>query len=82
MSLALRADHRSSSLAKNKNAAAREQLQVWAERNHVPIIAQQGGAEPAAVIFDALQAAFQRAVKEKSTESLTDLVDAARKTNW
>jgi hypothetical protein len=30
----------------------------------------------------ALQAAFQRAVKEKSTESLTDLVDAARKTNW
>jgi fused signal recognition particle receptor len=41
-------------------AAAREQLEVWAERNKVPIIAQQGGAEPAAVIFDALQAARAR----------------------
>jgi fused signal recognition particle receptor len=41
-------------------AAAREQLQVWAERNQVPIIAQHGGAEPAAVIFDALQAARAR----------------------
>jgi len=41
-------------------AAAREQLQVWAERNKVPIVAQQAGAEPAAVIFDALQAARAR----------------------
>jgi fused signal recognition particle receptor len=41
-------------------AAAREQLQVWAERNNVPIVAQQSGAEPAAVIFDALQAARAR----------------------
>jgi len=41
-------------------AAAREQLEVWAERNHVPIIAQQAGAEPAAVIFDALTAARAR----------------------
>ncbi len=41
-------------------AAAREQLEVWAERNNVPIIAQQAGAEPAAVIFDALQAARAR----------------------
>jgi fused signal recognition particle receptor len=41
-------------------AAAREQLQVWAERNKVPIIAQQSGVEPAAVIFDALQAARAR----------------------
>jgi fused signal recognition particle receptor len=41
-------------------AAAREQLEVWAERNKVPIIAQQAGAEPAAVIFDALQAARAR----------------------
>jgi fused signal recognition particle receptor len=41
-------------------AAAREQLAVWAERNGVPIIAQQSGAEPAAVIFDALQAARAR----------------------
>jgi fused signal recognition particle receptor len=43
-------------------AAAREQLQVWAERNKVPIIAQQDGAEPAAVIFDALQAARARKI--------------------
>jgi fused signal recognition particle receptor len=41
-------------------AAAREQLEVWAERNKVPLIAQQAGAEPAAVIFDALQAARAR----------------------
>jgi fused signal recognition particle receptor len=41
-------------------AAAREQLEVWAERNHVPIIAQQAGAEPAAVIFDGLKAARAR----------------------
>ena len=41
-------------------AAAREQLEVWAERNRVPLIAQQSGTEPAAVIFDALQAARAR----------------------
>jgi fused signal recognition particle receptor len=41
-------------------AAAREQLEVWAERNSVPIIAQQSGAEPAAVIFDAMNAARAR----------------------
>jgi hypothetical protein len=32
--------------------------------------------------FDALQAAFQRAMKEKSKESLRALVEAARQTNW
>jgi fused signal recognition particle receptor len=41
-------------------AAAREQLEVWAERNQVPIVAQKGGAEPAAVIYDGLQAAKAR----------------------
>jgi fused signal recognition particle receptor len=41
-------------------AAAREQLEVWAERNNVPLVAQQPGAEPAAVIFDALNAARAR----------------------
>jgi fused signal recognition particle receptor len=41
-------------------AAAREQIEVWAERNQVPIIAQQSGAEPAAVIYDGLQAAKAR----------------------
>ena len=43
-------------------AAAREQLEVWAERNHVPIVASAAGAEPAAVIFDALQAARARKI--------------------
>ena len=43
-------------------AAAREQLQVWAERNQVPIVSAQAGAEPAAVIFDGLQAARARKI--------------------
>jgi fused signal recognition particle receptor len=41
-------------------AAAREQLEVWASRNNVPIVAHQSGSEPAAVIFDALNAARAR----------------------
>ncbi len=41
-------------------AAAVEQLQVWGERNDVPVIAQQSGADPAAVIFDAWDAARAR----------------------
>jgi fused signal recognition particle receptor len=38
-------------------AAAVEQLQAWGERNEVAVIAQQTGADPAAVIFDAYAAA-------------------------
>lgn len=41
-------------------AAAREQLEVWATRHNVPIVAHQSGSEPAAVIFDALNAARAR----------------------
>jgi fused signal recognition particle receptor len=41
-------------------AAAIEQLQVWGERDGVPVIAQAAGADPAAVIFDALQSAQAR----------------------
>jgi len=41
-------------------AAAVEQLQAWGQRNDVPVIAQQSGADPAAVIFDAWQAAKAR----------------------
>jgi fused signal recognition particle receptor len=37
-----------------------EQLQTWGERNDVPVIAQQSGADSASVIFDALQAAQAR----------------------
>jgi len=43
-------------------AAAVEQLQVWGARNQVPVIAQATGADPAAVVFDALQSAQARAV--------------------
>jgi len=38
-------------------AAAVEQLQVWGERNNVPVISRHAGADPAAVIFDAYEAA-------------------------
>jgi fused signal recognition particle receptor len=41
-------------------AAAIEQLQVWGDRNQVPVISQAAGADPAAVIFDALQSAQAR----------------------
>jgi len=41
-------------------AAAVEQLQAWGERNEVPVISQQAGADPAAVIFDAWEAAQAR----------------------
>lgn len=41
-------------------AAAIEQLQVWGERNQIPVIAQQQGADSASVAFDALQAAKAR----------------------
>lgn len=43
-------------------AAAVEQLQVWGERNKVPVIAQHTGADSASVIFDAIQAAKARSV--------------------
>lgn len=43
-------------------AAAVEQLQAWGERNAVPVIAQHAGADPAAVIFDAWQAAAARGI--------------------
>ncbi|MDP2714841.1 signal recognition particle-docking protein FtsY [Rheinheimera sp.] len=41
-------------------AAAVEQLQVWGERNQIPVIAQHTGADSASVIFDAYQAAKAR----------------------
>jgi fused signal recognition particle receptor len=41
-------------------AAAVEQLQIWGERNGVPVIAQATGADPAAVVFDAFQSAQAR----------------------
>lgn len=44
-------------------AAAVEQLQTWGERNNVPVIAQATGADPAAVVFDAFQAAKSRDIE-------------------
>ncbi|EJO2021141.1 signal recognition particle-docking protein FtsY [Vibrio vulnificus] len=43
-------------------AAAVEQLQVWGERNSVPVIAQHTGADSASVIYDAIEAAKARGV--------------------
>ncbi|MFB4541550.1 signal recognition particle-docking protein FtsY [Enterobacter hormaechei subsp. steigerwaltii] len=43
-------------------AAAVEQLQVWGQRNNIPVIAQHTGADSASVIFDAIQAAKSRNV--------------------
>ena len=41
-------------------AAAVEQLQEWGRRNHVPVIAQGTGADPASVIFDAVESASSK----------------------
>ena len=41
-------------------AAAIEQLQVWGERNHIPVVAQSTGSDSASVIFDAMQSAAAR----------------------
>ncbi len=43
-------------------AAAIEQLQLWGQREDIPVIAQTSGADSAAVIFDALQAARSRGI--------------------
>lgn len=43
-------------------AAAVDQLRAWGEQNGVPVVAQQSGADPAAVVFDALEAARARKI--------------------
>src|SRR5262245_60665971 len=43
-------------------AAAVEQLEIWAERADVPIVKQKAGADPSAVLFDALQSAKARKI--------------------
>lgn len=45
-------------------AAAVEQLQIWADRVGVPLIKQREGADPAAVVFDAIAAAKSRSASE------------------
>ncbi|MDO4699191.1 MAG: signal recognition particle-docking protein FtsY [Moraxella sp.] len=43
-------------------AAATEQLQVWGERNNIPVVAQGNGADSASVIFDAMQSAKAKGI--------------------
>jgi len=43
-------------------AAATEQLEIWAKRSDVPIVKQQAGADPSAVLFDALQSAKSKKI--------------------
>lgn len=43
-------------------AAAVEQLQVWGERNQVPVVAQHTGADSASVIYDAIESAKAKGV--------------------
>lgn len=60
----LKAEGRSVMLAAGDTfrAAAVEQLQVWGQRNEVPVIAQATGSDSASVIFDAVQAAKARGI--------------------
>ncbi len=44
-------------------AAAIEQLQIWGERNDIPVVAQQPGADTAAVIYDAMESAKARKIE-------------------
>jgi len=57
-------------------AAAIEQLQVWGERNNIPVIAQQPGADSASVIFDGLQAAKARNIDVLIADTAGRLLDA------
>jgi fused signal recognition particle receptor len=41
-------------------AAAVEQLQIWGERNNIPVIAQKTGADAASVVYDAYQSAIAK----------------------
>ncbi|WP_133012544.1 signal recognition particle-docking protein FtsY [Marinomonas flavescens] len=43
-------------------AAAVEQLQVWGERNNVPVVAQHTGADSASVIYDAIESAKAKGI--------------------
>jgi fused signal recognition particle receptor len=43
-------------------AAAVEQLQVWGERNNIPVIAQKTGADAASVVYDAYQSATAKKI--------------------
>ena len=50
-------------------AAATEQLQVWGERNNIPVVAQGHGSDSASVIFDAIQSAKARGIDVLITDT-------------
>jgi len=66
-------------------AAAVEQLRIWGERNQVPVVSQGTGADPAAVIFDAMDSAKARNIDvlladtAGRLQSQTGLMDELRK---
>ena len=66
-------------------AAAIDQLRVWADRIDVPIVAQQPGADPGAVVFDALDSALARNASHLIVDTAgrlhtkTNLMDELRK---
>ena len=75
-------------------AAAVEQLQVWGDRNNIPVVAQQTGSDSASVVFDAYQSARARNVdvliadtagrlqnKEHLMEELKKVVRVIKKIN-
>lgn len=59
-------------------AAAVEQLQVWGERNNVPVIAQAQGSDSASVAFDALQSAQARGADVLLVDTAGRLQDKAQ----
>ena len=61
-------------------AAAVEQLQVWGERNNIPVVAQSTGSDSASVIFDAMQSAAARLQnKNNLMDELKKIVRVMRK---
>lgn len=59
-------------------AAAVEQLQVWGERNDVPVVAQAQGSDSASVAFDAMQSAQAKGVDVLLVDTAGRLQDKAQ----
>ena len=65
-------------------AAAVEQLEIWAQRNGIEVIKQKSGADPAAVVYDAVAAAKARSsdavivVRDRMNGTGRDVSPAAR----
>jgi len=59
-------------------AAAVEQLQIWGERNDIPVIAQHNGADSASVIYDALESARSKGRLHTQTNLMEELKKVKR----